>query len=321
MNKLKLISLSALLIFLFVEIWIGFPVQLEKGSEERLLTPQNIPLSSGPEKKMEAVHLVESRAGQRDWELFAESAEGYEGEGSWELKNVKVQFYSKDKLEFTVTGKQGLVDTKSKNMKVSGQVTTQSRNGYKFNTETINYESKTRMIKSQGKVYMSAPLDKYGKGMTVEGDWMEALVDENIMRIRNRVTAKKILNDGKKFLVTSGTAEFSGNNRQAKFLDQVSIELDSMKMEGPEAQFIYKNSAEFLQSVLMKGGVRVSDMEKYATSESVKFDPAENRITLSGKPRLVQNNDEISGEQIVLIDGGKKVKVEKMKARVEKLEE
>jgi len=319
-GKFRFLLFSALLLFLFIEIWMGFPIQLEKGSEERLLSTQAA-VTAGPEKKMENVHLVESRVGRRDWELFAESAEGYEGEGSWELKNVKVHFYSQDKVEFTVSGEQGLIDTKSKNMKIKGKVITQSRNGYKMNTETVHYESKDRLLKSQDKVHMTAPLDQYGKGMIVEGDWMEALVDENLMKIRNHVQAKKTLSDGKKFLVNSGTAEFSGQNRQARFFDQVSIEVENMKMEGPEAQFVYRGSADLLQSVLLKGGVKVSDLEKYATSEAVRFDPAENRITLTGKPRVVQNNDEISGEQIVLIDGGKKVKVEKMRARVEKLKE
>lgn len=321
MNKIRTIVLSIFLIFLFVEIWIGFPIQLEKGAElAPINTNSRIP-EVGPEKKMENVHLIESKSGKKDWELFAQTAEGYEGEGSWELKNVKVQFYSGDRIEFTVTGDLGVIDSKSKNMKIQGKVTTESRNGYRFNTEAVQYESENRTLKSQDKVHMSAPLDYYGNGMTVDGDWMEALVDENLMKIRNRVTARKILKDGKKFLINSGTAEFSGQNKQARFLDQVSVEMDNMKLEGPEANFVYRNSVDALQSVMLKGGVRVSDLEKYATSESVQFDPSENKITLSGKPRVVQQNDEISGDRIVLIDGGKKIKVEKMKARVEKIEE
>ena len=61
-GKFRFLLFSALLIFLFIEIWMGFPIQLEKGSEERLLSAQTV-VTAGPEKKMENVHLVESRVG------------------------------------------------------------------------------------------------------------------------------------------------------------------------------------------------------------------------------------------------------------------
>ncbi len=270
---------------------------------------------------MEGVHYVESRSGNRDWELFAETAEGSEGSGEWDLKNVKVFFYSSDKIEFTVTGAVGKIDAKSKDMRISGNVLTMSQNGYRLQTEAVEYQSQTRTIKSLDKVKMLGPTDGNGKGITVHGDWMEAIVDQNLMRIKNDVVAKKTLDDGKVFTVKSGTAEFLGNNREVKFLDQVAIEMDSMKLEGPEARFQYGDTPDMLKSVLVNGGVKVSDLDKYATSDSVSFDPGQNQFTLQGRPRVVQNNDEITGDKIILIDGGKKVKVEKMKARVEKLED
>jgi lipopolysaccharide export system protein LptA len=89
-------------------------------------------------------------------------------------------------------------------------------------------------------------------------------------------------------------------------------------MEGPEASFEYGSGIDILQSVQVKGGVKVSDLDKYATSDSVQFDPEQNKFTFKGRPRVVQNNDEITGDQIVFIDGGKKVKVEKSRVQVEK---
>jgi hypothetical protein len=36
-------------------------------------------------------------------------------------------------------------------------------------------------------------------------------------------------------------------------------------------------------------------------------------MVFRGQPRLVQNNDELNGEEIIFLEGGKKVKVEKVK--------
>ena len=309
----------ALLVLLFVEIWIGFPINLERAADDPLLSMEKLKSNTAAEKHMEGLHLVESRMGSRDWEMFAESAEGREDSGGWELKNVKVHFYSNDKMEFTVTGKTGKIDSKSKDMLISGGVLTRSINGYRFQTNDLRYIAKERVLRSSDKVRMTAPPDTQGKGMLVEGDQLEAIVDENLMRIKDKVMAKKYLNNGKIFYIKCGIAEFSGKSKSVRFLEQVSVELDKMKMEGPEAQFQYKDDADALQALVLKGGIKISDAEKYATSDTVKFDPAENKFILSGGPRAVQNNDEIRGEQIIFIDGGKKIKVNKLKAHVENL--
>ncbi len=320
LHRWRLLFLSLFFIVLFLEIWLGFPVNLERTADYAPLAGDIAPKSTA-EKHMEGVHYVESRSGNRDWELFSETAEGSEGSGEWDLKNVKVLFYSGEKPEFTVTGTNGKIDAKTRDMKISGNVLVQSQNGYRFQTETINYLSENRLIKSVDKVKMTGPLDSNGKGIQVTGDWMEALVDKNLMQIKRNVLAQKTLNDGKLFTIKSGVAEFSGIGRSVHFFDQVSIEMDSMKLEGPDAHFEYGEPGDFLKNVSVAGGVKVSDLDKYATSDLVNFDPGQNRFTLQGKPRVVQNNDEITGDQIILIDGGKKVKVEKMKAHVDKLED
>lgn len=171
MRNLKTSIFIVLLIFLFIEVWVGFPIQLEKKTEEPrpALAGYN---QSGAEKKMEGVHLVESKSGTRDWELFAESAEGYEGQGAWELKNVKVLYYSGDKVEFTVTGQTGKIDTKTKDMQIAGDVLTISNNGYRFQSPVLSYFSNQRILKSPEKVRMTSPPDESGKAMKVDGERM-----------------------------------------------------------------------------------------------------------------------------------------------------
>lgn len=302
-----------------MEILLGFPIHLESQPESTAHSmEQDLTKVTGAEQKMEGVHLVESRLGNRDWELFAEAAEGYQGKGTWELKNVRVLFYNEDKVQFTVTGARGAIDTKTKDMNIAGNVQTLSSNGYRFQAPSVNYQSSVRVLKSPEQVKMTGPPDSGGRMLALQGDKMETQVDDSLMTIRNNVSAQKTLPNGKDFVIKSMGAEFSGKSNQARFFDQVSIEVDTMKMEGPEANFQYDQGSDFLSSVLLKGGVKVSDMDKFATSDTVRFDPLKNQFTLNGRPRMVQNSDEITGDQIVFIDGGKKVRVENIRARLDK---
>lgn len=75
------------------------------------------------------------------------------------------------------------------------------------------------------------------------------------MTLSNGVVAKKQLRDTKSFSIKSEAAEFSGKDKSAKFIKDVIIEMETMRMEGPEAQFSYKEGTEILQSVLMRGGI------------------------------------------------------------------
>lgn len=317
MTRIGQILFGILLVLLFFQVIIGFPMPLEQKPEmPQLITPETAP-KNDREQVMGDVHLVESREGSRDWELFAKHAIGSEGEGQWQLEDVKVQFYSGKQIEYVVTGKTGKIDSETRDMEIAGDVITRSANGYVFETSVVKYFAKERLLKSEAPVSVRGPQQQKDASLTVRGNSMEADIDTSVIYIRDKVVATKGLSNQKTFSVHSGRLKLSGKNSSAQFSEHVRIEVDTLRIDGPEAQFEYRSDTDFLKSVMIQGGAKVSDIDKYATAESVRFDPELNQLVLSGKPRVVQNQDEIVGDQITFINGGKKVRVEKMKARVE----
>ncbi|QDK36819.1 LPS export ABC transporter periplasmic protein LptC [Bdellovibrio sp. NC01] len=331
MKNIKNLIFIGLLIFLFVEVLIVFPSRLEheddKAVRERIAKQEALkklnngkepePSSTLAEQRMGGVHLVESQQGLRDWELFATSAEGSQNAGNWKLHEVRVLFYNKEKVEFTVTGDTGTIDAKSKDLSIIGNVTTRSENGYSFQTPSVYYSSVKRQIESPEEVTMKGPKDTTGEGMLLKGRRMLVTVDDSKMFIKENVVAKKPMKEGKSFEVAADGAEFSGKSREAKFLGKVRMTYDNMRLEGPEASFLYSSGAAMLSSVAVKGGVKVSDADKFATAENVNLDLLANKYVFKGRPKIIQNNDELSGEEIVFLDGGKKVKIEKVRAKME----
>ncbi|MBX2996648.1 MAG: LPS export ABC transporter periplasmic protein LptC [Bdellovibrionaceae bacterium] len=315
-----------LMALLFLEIWLGFPIKLEN-PDSQITVENKTPGTEEVQQKMKGVHLVESSKGTRDWELYADAAEGFEGKGKWQIQKVKIMFYSENKVQFTVTGKSGELDTKTKDMKIEGDVRTVSENGYRFESPSIQYQAGPRVLESPGPVRMTGPSDSQGEGMVVTSNFMRGEIDKSLVHLEGNVVARRRFKNGNVFGVRAGRAEFSGLHYQAHFRNQVTIEYGAlapgrgvgpMRLESPEASFQYKSTSNLLEFVQLKGGVKINDAEKYATADQVRIEPETNRIVLNGKPRVVQGQDELMGEQIVFIDGGKKVKIEKMRARVEK---
>ncbi len=316
MARFKNIIFVLLLGFLFVEVLVIFPSYLDN-IENDPRPVQNPAEKNAAEQKMEGVHLVESRKGRRDWELFSERALAFESRNMWELQKVKVQFYNQDRIDFTVNGKEGSINTKSRDMKIHGNVTLSSANGYLFESNEVRYESENRQIVSPGVIRMKAPRDEHGEEMILKGQEMVVLVDQSKMIVKNEVVASKKLSTGKKFELTSDTAELTGRGKEIQFVGHVVIHYDGSKIEAPSAAFAYAPNKSKLQNIVFNGGVRVSDKDKYALSDEMSLDVITNRFTFTGQPRMYQNNDELTGDKIIFLDGGKKVKVEKIRARVE----
>ena len=91
--------------------------------------------------------------------------------------------------------------------------------------------------------------------------------------------------------------------------------MDSTRITGPEARFDYDSKTDLVKSIYVSGGTRVSDPDKWATAQNVNIDFKSNKFVFRGSPRVVQNNDELRGEEIVFLDNGKQVQVQRARAK------
>jgi LPS export ABC transporter protein LptC/lipopolysaccharide transport protein LptA len=308
---------SALLAFLFFEIWVGFPILLEKKSTSNNDNSTTANLGEAL-KKMQGVHLVESRQGDQDWELFADAAEEKRVDKSWSLKTVKAIFYAKKNVEFEVYGQSGFIDGKTRDISITGNVLTKTSNGYQFKSQDVKFISKQRILESQSRVSVVGPSTKNEKPLAMKAQKMKASIDDGLIRLIGQVETEKGLSNDKTLFIKSDQSTISSRQKVVGFSGTVSMQVDLMKIESPEINLVYRDDQDLLQSILFSGGVKMSDRDKIATAEQVRFDPTENKFILSGKPKVMQGLDEIVGDQIVFIDGGKKVKIENVKGRSEK---
>ncbi len=243
MKNTKKILFSLLLIFILVEVIFIFPQQIEKLDRESI-EASGEQKKERVEQKMNGVHLVESQKGARDFELHAEKARGYQQEGDYFLDKVKVQFYNLDANDFTVTGNEGEVDGKTKNIKIKGSVVTRSANGYTFYTDEIFYNFALRKIISPGKIRMVGPSDEQGEGLKLDGYNMHILVDINEMKIFKDITAFKPMSSNQNLKITSEMATFSGKSSEAHFENNVVLNYGSMLIKGPDCYFIYSGKSK-----------------------------------------------------------------------------
>jgi LPS export ABC transporter protein LptC len=323
--RLTQFILAAGLALLMIQIVLIAPRQIRDASkaalkEEKKSHDAPAGTETGGEtldQKMRGMHLIETQEGKKEWELWSENANTTRVKDLSELFQVKALFFADSGVTFTVTGKKGIVQLKSKNMRVEGDVVTRSSNGYVFETASLDYDSATRELSTDAPVKMLGPRDGEGHSLTLTGVGMRAQMNESSMSVLHEVKAEKTLENSKRAFIRSNSAQFSGKYKMAKFFGDVILDMDSMRITGPQAEFAYDAKKDVFKSVLFSGGVRVSDAEKYATSQNVRVDFDTDKFVFRGSPRVVQNNDELRGEEIVFLNGGKRVQVLRARAKVD----
>lgn len=308
--------LAVLVFILVVLVAIFAPQNVNQDRQKEAIAPAG-ENPADVEQLMRGVHSVGTTEDRRDWELWADEAIAFNSRNLWKLKTVKVILFAANGVEFTVTGAEGEIETDTKNLRVSGKVLTRSSNGYQFMTETVSYNAKDRSLASPGEVEMIGPKDPKGSRLTLKGEGLNADLNSSLISISKSVRAARGLPPDRQVVIRSDGAQVSGKERLARFLGNVVMDMDDMRITGPEAEFEYDSGKELVKSISVKGGVKVSDTEKWATAQNLKVQFEDDKYIFRGNPRVVQDTDELRGEEIVFLDGGRKVLVQRARAKVD----
>lgn len=324
MSRRNSFILGLLFVILVVEILIVAPKEVgvpPSSQEKRTVAAPSARERSDAGQIMYDAHLTETTEKGKDWELWAKRATKSQADEKLTIEKVRVKFFADNGVTYTVTGQRGRVEPDQKNMRIEGDVETRSSNGYVFKTESADYSSKDRKLTSPGPVEMRGPKDGGGRNIHLTGADMLADLTTNEISINRNVNAKKPVSKNGEAeriaTIQSQRAVFSGRSNQAHFFGNVVIDVDTMQVSGPQAKFDFDPRSDQLSAVQVAGGVKVTDTDKFATSGTVNMSFRDNKLVFKGSPRVVQNGDELVGDEITFLDGGKRVEVSNAKAQID----
>lgn len=286
--------------------------------EEREPKVSSDKLEVAEDQRMSQIHMLETREGQKDWELWSERARSLPDDQLVVLDEVDTLFHAKEGVTYRVSGKKGRIEVPHKNLEVSGQVKTKTSNGYTFYTDDMKYLSSERVLSTASLVKVVGPPKEGRRALQLTGRGLRTSLDESKVEVLDDVRAEKVLDKGQRAVIRSERASFDGDSTTASFLGEVILDVDNMRITGPKADFLYEPSGDILKSVIFSGGAKVSDPDKWATSDRVKVDFQKDQYVFSGNPRVVQNSDELRGEKIIFHDGGKRIEVIGAKAKIDR---
>lgn len=332
LNRRNLVISALLFLIVVIQLVVLMPHDIDSpdkglvGISKKKITGSKKGLANQLSKEIPAGQIVrdavmvEAKQEGKEIELWAARAVRPKDKEEWTLDDVRVKFYAQNGVSYTVTGKTGGVTTANYAMWVKGNVITKSSNGYTFKSESVFYDPKIKRLTSPSQIAMEGPPDASGSRLYLDGEDMVADMTTNQLNVNKKVRARRKVQSqsGEKTAqIQSNNAVFSGKSNLALFKGNVIIEMDTMRLTGPEARFVYDPLVHNLDSMTVAGGVRATDAEKTATSGSVAVYFKDDKYVLKGSPRVMQGQDELIGDEIVFLRGGKQVQVINAKAQVD----
>lgn len=311
---------------IIIEILIIAPANIEKNKGLTLETEIPVVATDQNEQVMLGVHLVETHETGKDWELWAEKAYNFKEDGSWTIEKVKIRIFGQEdggaqkNIYYDVTGAKGKIDPKRKNIVIDGgegNVQTVTSNGYLLKTKKVLYDTELKQITSNSDITMLGPQVKGESRLELTGHGLLTDLRTNELTILEKIRANKTLQRGQLVSLVSASAVFNSSNYTARFKKNVVADYGSYRVTGNEAILEVDQSDHNVELVTVQGDVRLSDVQRWAVAQKIRIFPQQRKMVLSGTPKLIQNNNELSGEEITFYEEGQRIQVKKAKARID----
>ena len=182
-KKIKIFLLAIIFIALGGVIWIYIVFQKDSTVTE------SVPESVEPDATLSIgkIHHTATRKGKKEWSLEAGSASYIGKTSQMVLKDLMVRFFIDDTSQITLAADNGILNTDSNDIEVSGNVVVINKQ-YKLLTERLNYANDKRVLYSTAPVTISGPavhltadtisFDLNTQKVTLEGS-VETKLDNN----------------------------------------------------------------------------------------------------------------------------------------------
>jgi LPS export ABC transporter protein LptC len=141
-------------------------------------------LPSGIDLALENIDYTQSTDGRARWRLVADRAEHHADAGMLALKNLNLTAYDDQGEKHSVlSAEQGQVDKEYTVVNVWGNVVIENRDGYRFETDRLNYSPESRIATTDSHVKVQ------GEGLLLEADGMWLDVEQRRLKLNSAVEA------------------------------------------------------------------------------------------------------------------------------------
>lgn len=252
------------------------------------------------------VRFYESTAGRRHWEIRSKFAELHRKENYAFLTDVDARFFA-EKTGNTVLTKSdnGSLWTEKNLIELWGNVSIESKRGYRFEMERVNYWSSEHKFRTDTEVRMSGP-NPARPTMFLRGKGMVADIDREHFFIERNVTAQRKLKNSGWLKIQAKNGQFFTDESRAVFMDKVRSHLPDLQLESDILELTLDDETE---KIYAQGNVVLRNKDRVGYADTADIKAGTDEIVLKGKARIESPDNRLEGQTIYLYTNDDRIEV------------
>lgn len=254
---------------------------------------QSQPLAGGEDQKFQGFNLQGySDNGEKSWDVNGDTADIKGSE--IKLSNVNANSYGNEKVN--VTAQNGTINQTSGEMRLEKDVVMTSEKGTQLMTDSLDWNRQTDLVKTKDDVLITDD----EKGMTVTGTGMEAHPGLKSAKIEEDVTVRVNTEpkdkDPKFVTITSdGPMTLDQAKSMAVFEDNVVAIQTDRTLKADRMEIYFDSEKNAIKEMICIGNVEIVQGENQTFADRATYKAAEQRLILSGRPKLIMQTENKNG--------------------------
>ncbi len=225
--------------------------------------------------------------GQKAWDLKGDTAT-IEGDNV-NIVNVDANSYGED--DMNVVARTGKVDKKSGNMRLEQDVVVTTEDGMQMMMDSLDWQKDKDLITTEDQVVIVRDnMTATGKGATARPGLNAAQLNEDV-KVEYEPTEEEEM-DGLITITCDGPMEVDYDNQTAFFSDNVVAIQNDRKLVADRMELFFDGKTKKIKELICIGNVLIVQGENTSFSDRAIYKAQEQRIILSGRPKLLMHFEE-----------------------------
>ena len=259
------------------------------------------------------VDFYESFENHKRWRIHSQFVELDRKENRAFMKQVNSFFFAeKTGNEVETKSDYGRSEIDKQQIWLEGNVSIQSKQGFLFTMDRLEYHGKSHEFSTEEKVEMKGP-NVLNPILLLKGTGLWSNIDEEHFIIQKGVTAQKRLKSKQWLRIQSKKGEFFTQKQMAHFVGEVTAILPMAVLK---SDLLVLDAKEGVESLEAKGAVQLRNRDRVGRAEMAHIQIDSGEMILEGKAKVESRGNEVYGKRIILHSDEDKIEVEDAKGQL-----
>ena len=220
--------------------------------------------------------------GEKSWDLKGDTAK-IEG-NEVKITNVDANAYGEE--DMNVVAEKGVIDKESGRMRLEKDVVITTETGAKMLTDSLDWEREKDLIATEDEVVLIRDnMKATGQGMTAQPGLKTAQLNENVKVEYDRTFEDPLA--GMITITCDGPMEVDYKGQTAVFRENVVAIDKDRKLIADKMTLYFDAEKKQMKEVVCEGNVLIVQGENSSFSDKAIYKAQEQKILLSGRPKLL----------------------------------